>query len=263
MNAFLDSCSGQGWQLRENAWDADAVVIWSVLWNGRMAANQKVYDHYKNLSRPVIVIDVGALRRGQTWKIALDNVNARGYYGHTTDLDWDRPGHLGIYLRPTSLSVDRVLIAAQHKKSLQMASLPSMEFWINQQITRIRDTCDLPIYIRPHPRSGLDLALLPRGVLIESPAKVAGTYDDYDLCFDACAVLNYNSGPGIQAGIIGAPVIVDPTSLAYPISIQPDEIGKKIYKDRERWFVEICHTEYTVEEIRKGLWLKRIRAGMN
>ena len=32
-------------QVTHDDMDADAAVIWSVLWNGRMRANQKVYDH--------------------------------------------------------------------------------------------------------------------------------------------------------------------------------------------------------------------------
>jgi hypothetical protein len=59
-------------------------------------------------------------------------------------------------------------------------------------------------------------------------------------------VINYNSGPGIQATIAGVPAIVDKTSLAYGV------------EDREQWLVEICHTEYTVEEIESGTWVKRI-----
>jgi hypothetical protein len=30
--------------------------------------------------------------------------------------------------------------------------------------------------------------------------------------------------------------------------------------DRESWLVQICHTEYTVEELKQGLWLKRLKS---
>jgi hypothetical protein len=42
------------------------------------------------------------------------------------------------------------------------------------------------------------------------------------------------------------PAIVDQTSLAYDVT------------DRPQWLIEICHTEYTVEEIESGIWVKRI-----
>jgi len=262
LNAFLDSCSRHGWALQENSLDADVAVIWSVLWNGRMTANQSVYRHYKNLGRPVIVIDVGTLDRGRTWKIAVDNITAQGYYGHTTDLDWDRPSRLGIRMRPLRPGRPRLVIAAQHKKSLQVSDLPSMEHWINQQIHKARAVTDLPITVRPHPRCPLDLSLLPTDIVFEKPQPIKNTYDDFDINYDCSALINYNSGPGIQAALAGCQVIVDPSSLAFPISTKYEDLGTLINRDRDQWLVEISHTEYTVDEIRQGLWLKRIKTAL-
>lgn len=263
LGAFLDQCSQQGWQWRENSLDADVAVIWSVLWNGRMQPNRAVYQHYKNLGRPVIVIDVGALRRGHTWKIAVDNITAQGYYGHTTDLDWDRPAKLGVKLSPLRLGQPRLIIAAQHKQSFQVESLPSMEHWINQQISQARSHTDLPIIVRPHPRSALDLDLLPRDVTMEMPRHIKNTYDDFDVNYDCRALINYNSGPGIQAALSGCQIIVDPSSLAAPISSKYEDLDRLVDHDRDRWLVEICHTEYTVDEITQGSWLKRIKTALS
>jgi hypothetical protein len=47
--------------------------------------------------------------------------------------------------------------------------------------------------------------------------------------------------------------------LAHPIGIDISEIDAPDQKDRYQWFVEICHTEYTVDELRNGLWLKRLK----
>jgi hypothetical protein len=61
-----------------------------------MAANEAVYRHYRSQNKPVIIIDIGAINRGTTWKVAVNNINARGYYGHLDNLDWDRPAKLGL-----------------------------------------------------------------------------------------------------------------------------------------------------------------------
>ena len=90
MGAVLDSLQARGIQTQENSMNSDAVVIWSVLWHGRMAANQQVYQHYRAQGKPVIIIEIGALYRGNTWKIAVNNITSQGYYGHLTDLDWGR-----------------------------------------------------------------------------------------------------------------------------------------------------------------------------
>ena len=64
--------------------------------------------------------------------------------------------------------------------------------------------------------------------------------------WDFDAVINYNSGPGIQAAIAGVVPVVDQTSWADGIEA------------REQWLIDICHTEYTVEEIESGTWARRI-----
>ena len=262
MQAVLHSLRQSGHAVVENSMDADAAVIWSVLWSGRMAANQAVWRHYRSQNRPVIVVDVGALYRGETWKIALNNITAEGHYGHTENLDWDRPKKLGISLAINVTRSPQIVIAAQHARSLQVEKLSTIETWIMSQIEQLRSVTDRPIVIRPHPRSRLNrfkLTQLPAGVVIEQPVRIANTYDSYNLAFDCHAMVNYNSGPGIQAGLAGTRPIVDQSSLAYPISIKINDIEKSYTVDRDQWLVEICHTEYTVKEIEQGLWIHRLK----
>lgn len=262
MSAVLDVLQGAGILTQENSMDSDAAVIWSVLWHGKMKANKEVYDHYRSQGKPVIIIEIGALYRGTTWKIAVNNITADGYYGHTENLDWNRPTKLGISQAVTAFHRPEILIAAQHQHSLQVANLPSIEAWIYKQIVRIRQFSDRPIIVRPHPRSTLNTRLLPTDVVFEEPNPLANTYDSFDMHFDCHAVVNYNSGPGIQAAISGTRPIVDMSSLAYPVSVSYAELEQPYLIDRDQWLVEICHTEYTLNEIQQGLWLKRIASAL-
>ena len=256
--AALDVLQALGILTQENSMDSDAAIIWSVLWHGRMQANKEVYEHYRAQGKPVIIIEVGALYRGTTWKIALNNITADGYYGHTENLDWDRPKKLGISLAVTAFHRPEILIAAQHQHSLQVTELPSVEAWIYKQILRLRQFTDRPIIVRPHPRSTLNTKLLPGDVVFEEPNLLANTYDSFDMHFDCYAVVNYNSGSGIQAAVSGTRPIVDRSSLAYPVSVTYAELDQPYLIDRDRWLIEICHTEYTLNEIQQGTWLKRI-----
>jgi len=261
MQAVLDSLRNAGHECVQNSLDADAAVIWSVLWSGRMVANQTVWAHYRQQQRPVIIVDVGALYRGETWKIAINSITAEGYYGHTENLDSDRPRRLGISLAINLSRNPRIVIAAQHAHSLQVSGLSTVENWIQEQIMQLRGLTDRPIVVRPHPRSRLDTARLSRvakDVRIEQPVKVYKTYDSYNLAFDCHAIINYNSGPGIQAALAGTRPVVDRSSLAHPVSIQLANIEQPYMMDRDQWLVEICHTEYTLEEISKGTWIKRL-----
>jgi hypothetical protein len=261
LQAVLDSLRGAGHTIEPNSMDADAAVIWSVLWAGRMAQNHEVWVRYRESGRPVIVVDIGALYRGETWKIALNSITANGYYGHTENLDWDRPQRLGINLAVNLSRNPRIVIAAQHQKSLQVAGLVSMESWILEQIDKIKAVTDRPIVIRPHPRSALDVSRFKNitNVTVEQPQHIADTYDSYNLTFDCHALVNHNSGPGIQAALAGTRPIVDSSSLAYPVSINLKDIEQPYDIDRDQWLVEICHTEYTVKEIEQGLWIQRLK----
>jgi hypothetical protein len=256
LTALLDAAKRHGMVLAENSWDADAVVIWSVLWAGRMAGNRAVYDHYKSLGRKIIVIDIGALYRGETWKIALNNITADGYYGHQENLDWDRPRKLRISLAINLSKNPRIVVASQHARSLQVANLLSMEDWIGRTVKHLRQVTDRPIVVRPHPRSAL--TSLPEHIEIEHPQRLLSTYDSYNLAFDCHAMVNYNSGPGIQAALAGTRPIVDKSSLAHSVGIDFKDIELPYTVDRDHWLIEICHTEYTLEEIRKGLWIQRL-----
>ena len=258
MSAVLDCLQAAGIQTQENSMYSDAAVIWSVLWNGRMKPNQQVYEHYRAQGKPVIVIEIGALYRGDTWKIAVNNVTSQGYYGHLDNLDWDRPRKLKISPATQAITKPEIIIALQHVRSLQVASIPDMGVWLKQTISILRNNTDRPIVVRPHPRCRMSMPALPPDIKIEQPRQLINTYDSFDMHFDCHAVVNYNSGPGIQAAIAGVRPVVDNTSLAYPVSVGYADIEQPYDKDRQLWLTQICHTEYTVEELRAGTWLKRI-----
>ena len=261
MSAVLDYLQARGIQTQENSMTADAAVIWSELWAGKMAPNQAVYEHYRSQGKPVVIIEIGALYRGNTWKIAVNNITSQGYYGHLDNLDWNRPAKLKISLATQLSSKPNIIIAAQHDRSLQVAGI-NMTDWVKHTIGMIRNNTDRPITIRPHPRCRLMLNNLPPGVSVEPPKKLVNTYDSYDMHFDCHAVVNYNSGPGIQAAIAGVRPVVESTSLAYPVAVGFSDIEQSYETDRDLWLRQICHTEYTVEELQQGLWLKRIEPAL-
>ena len=257
VSAVLDCLQARGIQTQENSWASDAAIIWSVLWAGRMASNQKVYEHYRSQGRPVIVIEIGALYRGNTWKIAVNNINAEGYYGHQDNLDWDRPKKLRISLATQLSPKPNIIVALQHDRSLQVAGI-DLGIWLNTTINTLKNNTDRPIVVRPHPRGSIVLNNMPPGVQVERPNKLKNTYDSYDMHFDCHAVVNYNSGTGIQTAIAGVRPIVDITSLSHPVAIDYTDIEKPYDLDRQLWLTQICHTEYTVDELRRGTWLNRI-----
>ena len=261
LEAFLESAK-KHYRIVENDLSADIAVIWSCLWAGRMRGNYDVYQHFKNHNKPCLILEVGALQRNVTWKVAVNHITADGFYAHKENLDWDRPKKLGLpELRPQRkhYTKEPILVALQHAKSEQVSTIHGIEHWLHAQIKQIEAVTDRPIVIRPHPRSVFDRGSFSN-YKFESPVKVNGTYDDFDIRFNYWAMVNYNSaGPAIQSLIQGCPVIVDETSLAYSCSNKYCELDNLIIPDRQQWYVEISHTEYTVDEIKSGEWYNRLK----
>jgi len=261
IEAVIQSASRRNIRIEENSLDSDAVVIWSVLWKGRMAANQAVYQHYRQHNRPVIVIDVGSLHRGTTWKIGINNINRLAEFGNHSNLDWNRPRQLGVQLQPEQ-SGDHILVAAQHHNSLQLASLSSQESWISQVVTEVKKYTDRPVIVREHPRSPLNRQLLPKDITFQKPCRVANTYDNFDFDLNNThAVINFSSSPGIQAAINGHATFVSTDSLAYDVANDLDflhDIETPAKFDKQKWLVELSHCEYLVEEIAAGVWIDRL-----
>jgi hypothetical protein len=238
----------------------DIAVIWSVLWQGRMLKNQIVYRNCITQNIPIMIIEVGNLLRGVTWRLSLGNINGNGVFANQENLDIDRPEKLKIKLKPIIESRSNgILIASQHKHSLQWEGMPTMEKWIEKTVKKIRQYSDRKIIVRPHPRSPIQITLLD-GVEIETPKKLSDSYDNFDINYNYHCVINHNSGPAVQAAIHGTPIICGDSSLARPISGTIENLENICLPPREEWFLKLTHTEWTLQELRLGIPQARLIA---
>jgi hypothetical protein len=258
LNAFIQGCRSLGIETVENSMEADAVVIWSVLFQGRMLPNQRIYEHYRKQGKDVFVIDVGTLKRGVLWKISLNNINRLAHWGNEKNLNLDRPATLSLNLQQTgNLRRETILIAGQHERSLQWAGQPPLNKWFEDIIEEVRKYSQRPIIVRPHPRHQVQINL-SKGVQIDKPRMLPNTYDDFNIDYNHHCVINFCSSPGIQSVIAGTPVICDTASLAYPVSIPMSRIENPVMPDRTDWFIKLCHTEWLVDEIAQGIPIRRL-----
>jgi hypothetical protein len=222
-----------------------------------MLSNRNVYHTAVKHNRPVVIIEVGNLVRGTTWRIGVNHINQQGIFGNTADLDYNRHRKLGLSLRPVNTNRSSgILIAAQHQHSLQWQGMPSMSQWVADTVKQLQMYTDRPIVIRSHPRSPFNLVHPTAKVTV--PQQLPNTYDDFNINYNVHCVINHNSGPGVQAAVQGTPVIVDDTSLAHPVSDVLANIESAQLPDRTEWFARLCHTEWTREEIAQGLPIKRL-----
>ena len=254
VRAGLDSIG-----IEHNSMDssADVAVIWSQLWHGRMKHNQGVWETFRNSNRPVVVVEVGMLRRGSTWKLGVNGTGNNAYYGR--DLIPGRAAQLRLEAKSWTNSGYNIVIAAQRSDSQQWAGQPPTVAWLTETANAIRKYTDRPIVIRPHPRQRI--SDIP-GCVIEMPRPIPGTYDsfDYERCLStAWAVVNHNSGPGSLAVLSGVPAFVHSSSLAALVgNTDLSAINNPLRPDRTAWLERLAHTEWYTEEIASGLPLKRL-----
>lgn len=264
-SAFLDSLRDAGYELVKESMTGDAAVIWSVLWHGRMSANQSVWKTYRHSRRPVIVLEVGCFKRGTTWKVGLNGINRDAYFGDMGNSS-DRSAVLGLELKPWRKDGEYILICGQHDRSQQWENQPPVSRWLMDTIDTLQQHSKRDIVLRPHPRCRMPaIELQYRGVYRQEPKLVTGTYDDFDLTFErAHAVVNWSSGPGVHAVLNGVPAFVGPNSLAYDVANHHlQHIEYPGHADRTQWLNDLAWTEYSVEEIASGLPLSRLRQTLN
>lgn len=224
-----------------NQMNSDAAIIWSVLWHGRMKQNKSVWDHYRRLNKPVIVLEVSCLQRDNTWKIGINGINAGSYFV-PTQVDGSRIEQLGISLKPWQQG-ENIVVCPQHGYSHQWRNNPAVDDWLRNTLTQIQQHTNRPIIVRPHPRFPINIKNI-------TVSKVPFKQD----LLNAWAVINWNSNPGIESIIDGVPSFVGPDSLAAPVAnIDLSDIENPRMPDRTQWLNELAWTEWTVEEMANGI----------
>ena len=253
-DAFHTGANALGHTCVDNS-DDGIDVIWSVLWNGRMAGNRTIWERNVSQSKPTIVLEVGGIKRGTTWKVGLNGINRDAYFGPVVNSS-SRATLLGLTLKPWRNDGEHILVCGQHDKSLQWQGMPSMSQWVIETIEEIQKYTNRLIIFRPHPRCPLPhIEHEFKNVRRQDPMKIDGTYDDFDMGFNnVWATVSWSSNPGIHSVLEGVPAFTGPSSLAFDVAEQNlSNIENPVYCDRSQWLNNYAHTEWTLEEISSGM----------
>ena len=268
-SAFEQGVQHLGHTAHDNDLNADVAVIWSVLWYGRMAKNKTVWDHFTKQGKPIIVLEVGALKRNITWKVAIGGINNEAHFGHTTNNDNARLTSLGVTVQDWKDTKDTnsIIICGQHQASHQWRNMPPVSDWISNTIREIRQHTNRPIKVRSHPRYPFSFNKTGANVKESVPKRIDIVQDFYD--FDAelstaHCVVNWSSNPAIEAVLAGVPVFTGPDSLAHAVANHSfDTIETLVKPNRQQWANDLAYTEWHVDEIALGTPLIRILNKIN
>ena len=262
--AFTQSLETAGEEIQLNCnGNSDVTVIWSVLWQGKMKGYQSIWEECQKKNTPVVVLEVGGIKRNETFKVGINGVNREADFANQT-FDGERWKKLNIELKPWRSTGDTIIICGQHHRSHQWRNNPTMNLWFEQQINEIRKHTDRPIVIRPHPRNptGFDISKW-KNVTKVLPQRDYNTVDDTDFketLKQAWAVVNYSSNPAMMSLFNGIPVFVSEQSLCYDVgNTSLSNINNPAMPDRSNWANKLAYTEWTTEEIKQGLPWQRIK----
>ena len=249
--------------------EADCIVIWSVLFQGRMAGNKAVWERAQKDKKPVIVLEIGTLVRNVTWRLGINGINRDAQWADFWDITPQRATQLGLKLEPwQDNNKEFITIATQRPDSLQWVGMKSVETWLHHTITKVQKASKRPIVIRPHPRDNITnwsiVSHLHPEVYFDIPKSI-GEHDHVnfkDILDRTHILINYCTSPAIEAVMRGIPVIVGEPSMAWDMRTEIENIEtptKHKEQDRAIWFDKIVHTEWTVEEIAGGEPWQRLR----
>ena len=84
--AFIEHLQSKNEDVQINKYDnsTDVAVIWSVLWRGRMEQNRKIWEDFKKQGKPVIVLEVGGIKRNSSWKVGINGINNDADFANQT-----------------------------------------------------------------------------------------------------------------------------------------------------------------------------------
>lgn len=244
--------------------EADCIAIWSVLFQGRMAANKALWERAKKDNKPVIVLEVGTLARNETWRVGINGINRDAEWAEFWDIAHQRFKMFGIEVSPwQDNDKEFITIATQRPDSLQWAQMPSVEEWCKDTINKVKEVSQRPIVIRPHPRDKITNwnALATSDVYFDIPKSI-GNYDEVnfkDILDRTHVLINYCTSPAVEAVIRGVPVVVGKPSMAWDMRTEIENIEKPNKPDRALWLDKLCMSEYYVHEIEAGYAWERLR----
>ena len=98
--AFIESLEKAGDEIQLNCnGNSDVSVIWSVLWQGRMVGNRKIWEESRQKNKPVVVLEVGGIKRNETFKVGINGINREADFANQ-NVDSERWKKFNIELKP-------------------------------------------------------------------------------------------------------------------------------------------------------------------
>ena len=160
-DAFIKSLqdAGETLYINQSTDNADVAVIWSVLWQGRMKNYKKIWDEYTTKNKPVVVLEVGGLRRNKSFKVGINGVNNKADFAnqYVDDKRWSLFNHK---FKPWRTTGNKIIVLGQHHASEQWKKICLIPFLRRLLSISNNFFLDLPCKINLEPNKDISWASL-------------------------------------------------------------------------------------------------------
>jgi len=234
---------------------ADIAVVFGV---GKKAVpasfdRGKILDTRTALGLNTIVLEMGYIQRDKYWAAGWNDLNGRADFLND-NMSSDRWKLLNEPLVAYN-SGKHLLVCGQVPWDASVQHTDHIQ-WLSDTVYKLRKVSDRKIIVRPHPLA--DKA---------TPSFVGSTRSTESLDVDvsnAYAVITFSSNIGVDAILAGKAVFCDDVgSMVYGIANRTlHNINAPKYSSRDQWSNNIAYTQWTLEEMSKGLPWKHLTRHM-
>lgn len=200
----------------------------------------------------VLVMERGYLGdRFSYTSLGWNGLNGHAEFPVYPDDKGERFGRLGLTVKPWKERGENILLLGQVPRDASLKGMNMVPFY--EEWAKVAGSAyGLPVVFRPHP----DLAKKGIRQNVRGVDKSVGSLAE---AFDKCLFcITYNSNSAVDAVLNGVPVVaMDAGTMAYSMA-SPNLKGPLVKPDRTKWLHQLAYTQWTIEEIRSGLPLKKL-----
>jgi len=207
----------------------------------------EVFRQQRTKNLDVIVLETGYINRGDGenhhYAAGFNGLNGRADFRNRGMSD-DRAKKLGVRLKPWRRDGKHILLCGQVPWDASVDQCPDYVGWLKQVSGQIRYHSNREIRFRPHPL----VTIAPLSGCTYSTAPIG---EDFKDCW---AVVTYNSNSSVEAVLEGIPAFTfDAGAMAKGVASQwLQELESPYMPSREAWLNDLCYTQWTIEEMRRG-----------
>jgi hypothetical protein len=204
-----------------------------------------VIAEQKKLGLDTIIIETGYLNRGSGktnhYAVGLNGINGRADFKNRNS-PYNRAEKLGVIPGEWRRG-DHIVLCGQVPWDASV-DFSNHQDWLNSTVRGIFLRTDRNVIFRPHPLCKLS----PINGTVYSTRSL-----ENDLKHAHCCV-TFNSNSGVEAVVDGVPTLsFDIGSMVYEVSGHLlDDIEEPKRFDRTQWLANLCHAQWTPEEMKNG-----------